>query len=155
MNLKNFINYKKYLNKQILAIDYGTKVTGLATFRPGRDPYPLPFGKVIYEGDEQLIQKLAQLVDDESIDLVILGLPLLLDGKESDMTTRVREFGEALLKVLMGKNVALYFQDETLTTYEAKDRMKNSPNYNFKVDPKQIDALCAAIILEDFIKSLN
>jgi putative Holliday junction resolvase len=30
--------------------------------------------------------------------------------------------------------------------------MKNSPRYNFKVDLKQIDAVAASVILEDFIR---
>ena len=59
------------------------------------------------------------------------------------------------LSDLLGQNypdLTIINQDETLTTYEAKDRMKNSAKFNFKVDPKQIDELSAVIILEDFIK---
>ena len=49
--------------------------------------------------------------------------------------------------------VSLYFQDETLTTKEAEERMKKSPRFNFKVDPTQIDSLSASIILEDFLRA--
>jgi putative Holliday junction resolvase len=46
-------------------------------------------------------------------------------------------------------------QDETLSSYSAKDRMENSPQFNFKVDLKQIDAVAATIILEDFLQNTN
>ncbi len=138
-----------FTNKTILAIDYGKKVTGLATFTVDRDPFPLPFGRIIYQDDLQLIGEIQQVVDDEFIEVLILGLPLFTDGTDSKMTKIVRDFG-ALLKEK--STLPLFFQDETLTTYEAEDRMKNSPRYNFKINLKEIDALAASIILEDFIK---
>ena len=49
-------------------------------------------------------------------------------------------------------SLSVFEQDETLSTFEAESRMKESPRYNFKIDPKQIDALAASIILEDFVK---
>jgi putative Holliday junction resolvase len=47
----------------------------------------------------------------------------------------------------------VYEQDETLSTQDAKNRMLNSPKYNFKIDLQKIDALSAAIILEDFMQN--
>ncbi|EQC50177.1 RNAse H domain protein, YqgF family [Bacteriovorax sp. BSW11_IV] len=151
MNFENFPNYTKFLNKTILAVDYGTKVTGLGIFTPGRDPYPMPFGKIIYKSDDQIICDIKSIIDDELVEVIVLGLPLYTDGNESDMTEKVKKFSEEFLKTLDG--VELYLQDETLTSYEAAERMKNSPRYNFKVDMREIDALAASIILEDFIKN--
>ena len=39
-----------------------------------------------------------------------------------------------------------------MSSFEAENRMKNSPQYNFKIDLKHIDAVAASIILEDFMK---
>ena len=139
-------------NCSILCIDYGTKVTGLASFYVGRDPYPLPYDKIIYESDEQIIEQIQQHIDNECYDTLVLGLPLFTDGTESEMTLKVKKFGQQLQKKT---ELPLYFQDETLTTYEAEQRMKNSPRYNFQVDYKQIDALAASIILEDFLKRVT
>lgn len=151
MSFENFPNYTKFLNKTILAVDYGTKVTGLGIFTPGRDPYPMPHGKIIYKNDHQIIEEIKSVIDEEFVEVIVLGLPLYTDGNESDMTERVKKFSEELLTSLNA--VELYLQDETLTSYEAAERMKNSPRYNFKVDMKEIDALAASIILEDFIKN--
>lgn len=142
---------EKYNGRPILAIDYGTKVTGLALFTPNVDPYPLPYGKIKYLDDEQLTREILQLVSLESIEIVVLGLPLYLDGNESDMTQRVKAFGQLLRQKLPAATL-LFFQDETLSSFEAQERMKNSPRYNFQVNPKEIDQLAAAIILEDFLK---
>lgn len=136
--------------KHILAIDYGTKVVGLASFAMGRDPYPLCFGRIIYESDEQVIQEIKSHIDENAFDFLVLGLPLFTDGTESEMTKTVREFAKKLEEQT---SLPLQLQDETLSSYEAEDRMKNSPQYNFKVDPKKIDELAASIILEDFLAS--
>ena len=151
MDLSQYPNFKRFSGKNILAVDYGTKITGTATFCPGRDPFPLLCTSIVYKSDQQVITELSQIADDEGIDVLVLGLPLFTDGKESEMTQRVRKFGEELQTAI--SSIEFYLQDETLTSYEAEDRMKNSPEFNFKVDMKKIDMVAASIILEDFIKS--
>ena len=138
------------MTKTVLAIDYGTAVVGLALFCPGRDPWPLPLGKIIYQGDAHLLGVLEEKIEEESVGIVVLGLPLCKDGGKSAMTRRVEQFGEALKKILT-ERTEFYYQNEHLTTFEAEDRMKFSPRYNFKVEPGEIDALSACIILEEFL----
>jgi putative Holliday junction resolvase len=134
-----------------LAIDYGTKRTGLSSYCPGKDPYPLLYGKILYKNDQQLCLDLSKIIENEVIDVLILGLPKYLDGNSSEMTKRVESFG-TLLKETFQK-IEFHYQDERLTSYEAEERMKSSPRYNFKVDENELDALSASIILEDFIKT--
>ncbi len=135
---------------RILSIDYGQKVVGLATFFRGNDPYPTPFGRIIYKSDDQVIKELATLIRDEFIDTLVLGVPYYLDGNSSKMTETVKLFGKRLEDTF--KDIKVFYQDETLSSFEAEDRMKKDPRYNFKVEPKEIDALAASIILEDFLK---
>ncbi|MBY0412710.1 MAG: Holliday junction resolvase RuvX, partial [Bdellovibrionales bacterium] len=96
------------------------------------------------------IKEIKTLIDNEDIEVVVLGVPFFIDGKESTQTVLVREFGD-LLKKIIGEKI-FFEQDETLTTKSAEERMKNSPEFNFKVDPTKIDCLSAVIILEDFIR---
>jgi len=133
-----------------LAIDYGTKFTGIAQFKPGSDPFPICGERIAYKNDQQLIDDIYQLVEDEFINLVVIGLPYLLDGKATSMTEKIKDFSK-ILRDKLGK-VPVYCQDETLSSFEAEERMKNSAAYNFKVDMKKIDSVAATIILEDFIK---
>ncbi len=137
-------------SEKILAVDYGTKAVGLALFSPGKNPYPLPYTRLDNKSDKELLQELLRVVREEAVTIVVLGVPRLLDGTETTMTKKIRAFGEKLAAAL--KPVPLYWQDESLSSFEAEERMKSSARYNFKVDPRQIDALAAAIILEDFIE---
>ncbi len=143
----------KFMGKRFLGVDYGRKFTGLAIFHHASDPYPLPFGRLGFKSDEQLILELATTCEEEFIDYIILGVPYFTDGKESTLTKEIKEFGQKLQAKL--NSIEVFEQDETLTTNEAKERMRNSPRYNFEVNLKEIDALCASIILEDFLKTVK
>ena len=134
-----------------LAIDFGEKFTGLAQFCAQRDPYPIPAGRI---AGSQPISEIIQIIKDEQINTVIIGLPLLLDGQETSMTKKVRVFADQLEQACKKANLFLKFflWDETLSTYEAKERMKNSPQFNFKVDLKRVDEISALIILEEFLR---
>jgi putative Holliday junction resolvase len=134
--------------QKVLAIDFGTKATGLALFAPG-DPYPRPYDTVPYRSDEQLIKAIQQVVSDEVVTIVVLGMPRFLDGKPSSMTVRVEKFSAQLEEAIAP--LPLFEQDEALSSAEAKERMRESARYNFKVDPRKIDELAASIILEDFL----
>ncbi len=139
----------QFFGQRLLGIDYGRKVVGLATYSPGLDPYPVPYGKILVTNFSQLLQQLQKVINDEAITAIIFGLPLLTDGTESTTTKKIRAIGEQLQQALP-PTLQFFWQDESLTTFEAQDRMKNSPRYNFRVDLKQIDQLAAAIIMEDF-----
>ena len=123
--------FNQYQNKSLLALDYGKKICGLSRFTPGVDPYPLLFGKILYRNDTQVIQEINKIIERENIDLIILGIPYLTDNSKSSMTIRV----EAFYKKLLAKcPVPVKTQDETLSTIEAKGRMRLDPRFNFKVD---------------------
>ena len=134
--------------KHILAIDYGQKYTGLSNYKVDIDPMILMYGRVKYESDIQMAKELIHIATEEFVDIIILGIPRFTDGKDSKMTKTVQDFGEVLKK---HTNLPVYYVDETLTTFEAEERMKNDPRFNFKVDLNQIDALSAVIILEQFV----
>jgi len=144
-------NFKKYLGKNILCIDYGTKITGLAQFCPGREPFPYPAGSIKYVSDQSLAAEIVNFVQNEAIEILVLGIPYLLDGQKSDMTMRVELFAKTLQNNL-NNSTTIYLQDETLSSFEAKKRMQNSPQYNFKSDAKHIDEVAATIILESFLQ---
>lgn len=139
-------------NKRLLAIDYGRKFSGLATFRYGVDPFVLMHGRLAFVSDQQLIQDLKKIIDEEFIDILLVGVPYFTDGKASKMTETVQAFIKELKTQVL---IDVHEVDETLTTFEAEERMKNDPRFNFKVDMKQIDALSAVVILEEFLKSFS
>lgn len=150
----DFSKYKRYFdlqNKNIMSIDFGTKVVGTAFFCPGRDPFPYIGEKIIFKSQTETIKSLSQIIEDENVEVIVLGIPYFLDGKESETTKLVKNFGELIKSSF--PEFLFFEQDETLTTKAAEDRMKNSAQFNFKVDMTKIDCVAATIILEDFIRS--
>ncbi len=134
----------------LLGIDYGQKFIGLSLYNVGRDPFPFLHGRIVVAQVEDPIEEIKAIVNEEAVDRIILGLPLLTDGQESTMTQLVKKFAETLKAAI--PSIVLHFQDETLSTYEAEERMKNDPRFNFKVDYQKIDALSASIIIEQFLQ---
>jgi putative Holliday junction resolvase len=135
--------------KTLLALDYGSKFIGLATFCVNRDPFPTPFGRIANVSEAKVLQELKQILSDEMVDEIIIGLPHLTDGKKTSSTERAQAF-IGLIRSQIG--LPVHEQDETLSTYEAESRMKNSPRYNFQVNYSHIDAVAASVILEDFVR---
>lgn len=100
----------------ILAIDYGQKNIGLAWMQVGLDVV-LPYGVISGKNISEKITKLGDLVRQESIDTIVIGLPLTLeDGSENKNTERVRTFGAALEKET---GITPEYVDERLSSFEA------------------------------------
>ncbi len=142
---------QKFTGKNVLGIDYGTKNVGLACFLPGKDPFPTPHSNINYINDEQLLEELIKLISTEKFEIIIMGIPYLLDGQSTNMTKRIHKFGKKMQQNV--PSCQLIFQDESLTSDEARNRMKNDPRYNFKVVESDIDKLSACIVIEDFFSS--
>lgn len=140
---------KELQGKTLLGIDYGTKVIGLAKYTFDRDPFPLLLGRIVNKEPSQVLGELKSFIKDEFAEFIILGLPLYLDGNESNMTKEVRLFAQELGVAL--PHLPIFFQDEGLSSFEAEERMKKDPRFSFKVDMKTIDAVAASIIIEQFL----
>ena len=123
----------------------------MASFCPGREPYPISRGKIINTGFNNFLKELENVIEEDFFEVLVFGIPYLTDGTESEKTHEMKKYLSIIKEHF--KNLDIFDQDETLTTFEAKKRMENSPEFNFKVDMKKIDEVSAIIILEDFIRS--
>lgn len=144
-------NFKHFNGKRILAIDYGTKNLGTAIFTPGNDPFPLEHEVIKNIDRQKTLDQLSAMISDEAVDVVVVGLPHHKDGNRSEMTELIDGFARELKS--LNSSLPFYFQDETLSSTEAQERMRNSPKYNFKIDLTRVDLVAATIILEDFINN--
>ena len=89
----------------IVAIDFGLKRIGLAICGKGVS-FPIPSKQIGAGKTDSETVKIILGTYKESIDRFVLGFPTFLDGKESTMTQRVKEFGKVLESV-SGKPVHL------------------------------------------------
>ena len=131
-----------------LAIDFGTKRTGLAICDAGElIASPL----TVFEGQKNLLKKIIEVVKTENVQAVLLGLPLNMDGSEGPQAELVRKFSNQLEKHL---TLPIYFQDERLSTFEAKQKLANLKLTENKTR-EMLDAVAAAEILQEFLDSKN
>jgi putative Holliday junction resolvase len=137
------------VGKKILSLDYGTTVVGIASFWVNHDPFVLIYDNVKFTNNTKLVNKIEQIIHQEMIDLIVLGVPYQEDGSLSSTTQKVLDFAKILAQKI---SIPLYYQDESFSTHAAMDRMKNDPRFNFKVDLSMIDSVAATIILEDFLR---
>ena len=87
------------------------------------------------------------VIEEWEPDAVVVGIPLNMDGTESEMSRRARKFG----KRLHGRfNLPFYEADERLSSFEAKewaDRLGHHRHYK----SKPVDGMAAQIILESWL----
>jgi putative Holliday junction resolvase len=128
-----------------LAIDYGSKRTGLAIC-DADETIATPLSVV--EGRAHLVEKVVSLIDSEGIGAVVLGLPFNADGSEGPQAERVRRFGVRLAEKI---EVPVYFQDERLSSFSAERKLADA-RLTRKKKAKRLDAVAAAEILQMFLE---
>ena len=135
----------------LLGLDFGKKVVGIAYFHPEEDAEPIAYCRILYQSDEQVLNQLEKILKSENIKNIILGLPLYPDGNPSLMSKRVLVFAERLKTRF--PEINLFSQDESGSSQEAQENMKNSAKYHFTVDLKKLDEESAIVILQRFLHS--
>jgi putative Holliday junction resolvase len=76
-----------------LAIDYGTRRTGLAICDADE---MLASPLAVIESGHTLLAKIAEIVKAEGVGAIVLGLPLNMDGSEGAQTKLVLKFADQL-----------------------------------------------------------
>ena len=124
----------------LLGLDVGEKNIGVARVNLiAKIPEPL----AVLTNNSSFSANLGKVVQEYSIDSIVVGLPRSLSGEETKQSKYVRDF--------VGKNLSQYqfvWQDETLSTVNAQLRMKQM---GFENQPAMLDSVAACIILEDYI----
>jgi len=128
-----------------LAIDYGSKRTGLAIC-DAAESVASPLNVIL--GQKELLKKIAAVVQKEDVEAIVVGLPLNMDDSESAQTRLVRKFVERLRQYI---GVQVYLQDERLTSFSAEEKLASAELKKAQIR-KRSDAVAAAEILEAFLQ---
>jgi putative pre-16S rRNA nuclease len=101
---------------RILGFDFGTRRVGAAVSDPGRT---MAFPLEVYQlrGPEPDARHYRELVLENEIERIVVGLPLHTSGREGELASRARKFGDWLARVTA--RPVVYF-DERYTTVEAE-----------------------------------
>ncbi len=145
MTQQHVICPRREIKMRYLAIDHGTKRTGLAICDAAENiASPL----AVLHGQKELLKKIAEIVKAENVEAIVLGLPLNMTGTESSQTKIVRKFAEQLEKHL---SVPIHLQDERLSSFSAEEKLAPA-DFTRGKKKKRIDAVAAAEILEAFLE---
>lgn len=132
---------------KIIGLDVGTKRIGVAR-ADSTTRIAMPSGFINVDGTEwEEISRLAKLYNTNWF---VLGLPRSNEGNETKQSQYVRSFAKELLKRI--PDAKIRFQDESLTSVVAEDRLKARKK---TYEKGEIDSEAAAIILQDFLETFN
>ena len=133
---------------RILAIDYGTKRTGIAV----TDPLRIVPGGLRTVATHELNAFLADYFSKESVDIVVVGYPTNMNGEESASMTQIRPFVNKLVKQYPDKKIIMF--DERFTSVIAQRAILDSGIGRMARRNKAlVDEVSATIILESFMDS--
>ena len=132
---------------RILAIDHGTVRIGLAISDPLRI-FAKPLKVIPNQGFRAVSTQILDLIKDQEVGLVLLGLPLAIDGSKTPKTLEVEKFGEKLKRLL---EVELIFWDERYSSSEAEAELRKL-GYSWQESRSLRDAMAAAMILKNYLE---
>jgi putative holliday junction resolvase len=124
---------------KILGIDYGSKRVGLAI----SDESQTLARELTILSPKEFRQQIAELVANEGIERIVIGLPLNMSGEETQTTRNVQEFSDELQQKL---SIPIEFMDERLSSVMAE---------NLPGGRKNVDSLAAQIILQNYLDKVK
>jgi putative Holliday junction resolvase len=131
---------------RILSIDYGLARTGLA-ISDYTQTIATPLAVIHERGFSALIEKIAQVAEENEVGEIVVGNPVHMNGMKSDKSEICEDLAEKLREFV---KVPVSLWDERLTTVSARS-IVNANNAKKKKRREAVDAVAAAVILEAYL----
>ena len=126
-----------------MALDVGQKRIGVAM---ATSDMRIAVASGVIEMTDDCINNLEQKLAQNNVDILVVGFPRNQSGEATAQTRFVEDFVNSLGDL----NIKIVYQDESLTSVIAEDRLKQQ---NKSYSKEDIDALAAAIILQDYLEA--
>lgn len=139
---------------RIMAIDVGDKTIGVAL----TDPLGLiaqGHSTIQRTGIRKDCGKIMDIAKETDCHIIVIGLPINLDGSDSVQTQKVREFKNMLenkMKSSSMSKIRTVFQDERFTTLQA-DKVLRESSMKRKKRKEVVDKQAAILILQGYMDS--
>ncbi|MCB0397145.1 MAG: Holliday junction resolvase RuvX [Flavobacteriales bacterium] len=135
---------------RIIAIDYGTKRTGLAV----TDPMKMIANPLDTIPSAQLVAYLKKYMETEEIERFVIGMPKRLDGSDTHGTQAVAQCVNLLQKSF--PDIPRSLVDERFTSKMATASiLAAGAKKSVRQDKSLVDKVSAVIILQSFLESLS
>ncbi|MDO8529234.1 MAG: Holliday junction resolvase RuvX [bacterium] len=132
---KNSVSY-------FLGIDYGRSNVGLAL---ADSETRMAFAHETLKNDKDLLQKIAELVEQKNVKQIIIGIPSYVFNKEAEL--EIKDFGELVEKTI---KIEVFYQNEMFTTKTAHNNLIEKGVKGIK---KFDDQESARIILAEWLEN--
>ena len=132
----------------VLAIDFGTRRIGLAVTDQERR-YVFPRDTLSRTDLQSDLDALGKRCAEVGVELLVVGLPLNVDGSEGPMTAAVRVFAGQLSE---RTGLPVEFADERYSSQEADEILRESTGRDTRRRRALRDKAAAAIILRTFLE---
>lgn len=131
---------------KVLGIDYGLKRCGIAISDEERS-WAFPRETLDATSENDLINRIVQLVGDERVEEIVVGKPRAQAGSDTEMTQKTAAFVEEL-----SDHVAIPVRtvDERMTSRFAERMLQESQKSGATADR---DAVAAAAILQMYLQT--
>jgi putative Holliday junction resolvase len=119
-----------------IGVAVGDTETGMAFARPALRRRNL----------DQDLALVAELCAAEAVELVVIGLPLNMDGSEGSQAAAARAFGEALAAI----GLAVAYEDERLSSWQAAEEL-TAEGRRVGRGSGELDSAAARVILQQYL----
>lgn len=129
----------------LIGLDHGSRRIGVAV---GDMETGMAFARaaIVRRNLQVDLAAIEAVVRAESPALVVIGLPLNMDGTEGEQAASARAFGERL--VALGLQVA--YEDERLSSWEAGERLAEAGRRPRRASG-ELDSTAARLILQQYL----
>ena len=143
---------KKYFNteKRFLGIDYGEINVGIAISDVGRQ-IASPYVMLKNKGYKNLVSEIAKIVVEMDVAVIVIGMPLQMDGSEGETAFKIRDFAEYLKKSL--PYIEVVFADERMSSVMVEKMLIRDFDLSRKKRKNILDKVAAAEILQRVLDS--
>lgn len=131
---------------KVLSIDYGDVRTGIA-ISDVRGMLASPLCVIEQSYQPKLVDKIVQIVEENKIEKIVIGLPRNMDGSYGYRCDECRSLGDAIAQKI---DVDIFYEDERLTTVMAHNVLSDN-NVRGKKRKQTVDAVSAVMILQSFL----
>ena len=130
---------------RILGIDYGDGRVGIAL----SDPLKMiasPKLTLTIRSESDLITQLKNIIVEEDVEAIVLGLPIGMKGNETKQTKHVRDLAEKLKQF----SLPIHLEDERLSSVSAKKSLQLQ-NVKTGHEKGKVDRVAASIFLQQYL----
>ena len=134
--------------KSVLGFDFGLKRIGIATGQTITNTAS-PLTTLQSVNDKPDWDSIEQHIKQWKPDALIVGLPTMLDGSETEITRAAKKFS---LELEQRFSLPVYLVDENLSSYAAEEQLKQDMKIS-KHNKHEIDKMAAAIIVQSWLNT--